>query len=108
MKLHFSADWLRKKLEQCEPEDLDPPCDENGLMACSPEIYAEIMKMTTQVKVEVTQQHMPVMVDLMSRDGSVVRTTGLPVLGSALTEYVHGDQWLRVREATPQELDTSN
>jgi hypothetical protein len=37
MKIHFSEEWLRKKL-------MDDGEEPGGLMACSPEIYAQIIE----------------------------------------------------------------
>jgi hypothetical protein len=60
-------------------------------------------KMTTKVKIALTQQHMPVVVDVVYADGRVGQTQTLRELGSAAEEYVHSGQTLRVREMTTQE-----
>lgn len=59
--------------------------------------------MTTRVKVEITQAHRPVVVEILGSDGLVARTATLHVLGEKLEEYVHSNQLLRVREMTSAE-----
>ena len=59
--------------------------------------------MTTKVKIELAQKHMPVVVEVVYSDGRVGQTQTLRELGIAAEEYVHSGQTLRVREMTPQE-----
>ena len=61
------------------------------------------MKMTTKVKIELAQKHMPVVVEVVYPDGRVGQTQTLRELGIAAEEYVHSGQTLRVREMTTQE-----
>ena len=59
--------------------------------------------MTTKVKIELAQKHMPVVVEVVYADGRVGQTQTLRELGIAAEEYVHSGQTLRVREMTTQE-----
>ena len=59
--------------------------------------------MTTKVKIELAQKHMPVVVEVVYPDGRVGQTQTLRELGVAAEEYVHSGQTLRVREMTTQE-----
>ena len=59
--------------------------------------------MTTKVKIELAQKHMPVVVEVVYPDGRVGQTQTLRELGTAAEEYVHSGQTLRVREMTTQE-----
>jgi hypothetical protein len=60
--------------------------------------------MTTQVKIEIAQKHMPVIVETLRSDGTVQHTQTLSeVGGSGAVEYVHSGQTLRVREMTTAE-----
>jgi len=59
--------------------------------------------MTTKVKIELAQKHMPVVVEVVYADGRVGQTQTLRELGIAAEEYVHSGQTLRVREMTAQE-----
>ena len=59
--------------------------------------------MTTKVKIEIVQKHMPVMVEVLRSDGTVSYTQTLSEIGSAAAEYVHSGQTLRVREMTTEE-----
>ena len=59
--------------------------------------------MTTKVKIELAQKHMPVVVEVVYPDGRVGQTQTLRELGIAAEEYVHSGQTLRVREMTTQE-----
>jgi hypothetical protein len=65
--------------------------------------------MTTKVKVQITQRHMPVIVEVLQGNGNEthVRQVTLPELGSAVEEYVHSGQVLRVREMTTEEFHRS-
>lgn len=60
--------------------------------------------MTTKVKIEIAQQHMPVVVEVLRSDGAVQHTSRLTDRGDAVEEYVHSGQTLRVREMTTQEI----
>lgn len=97
MKLHFSKDWLRRRLEKLGEASIDDP--PSGLMACSPEIYAEMMKMTTKVKIELVQEHIPVVVEVAGREVAMLRKSG-----ESHEDYVHSSQQIVVRELTPEEL----
>lgn len=61
--------------------------------------------MTTKVKIEVTQSHMPVVVELLRGDGTEQRASHvvLHAMGDKYEEYVHSGQALRVREMTTAE-----
>ena len=59
--------------------------------------------MTTKVKIEIVQKHMPVVVETLRSDGTVQHTQTLSELGVAAEEYVHSGQTLRVREMTTEE-----
>jgi hypothetical protein len=60
--------------------------------------------MTTKVKIEIVQKHMPVVVEVLRSDGTVSHTQTLTEVGAgAAVEYVHSGQTLRVREMTTQE-----
>lgn len=59
--------------------------------------------MTTKVKIELAQKHMPVVVEVVYANGRVGQTQTLRELGIAAEEYVHSGQTLRVREMTTQE-----
>lgn len=97
MKLHFSKDWLRRRLEKLGEASIDDP--PSGLMACSPEIYAEMMKMTTKVKIELVQEHIPVVVEVAGREVAVLLKAG-----ELYEDYVHSSRQIVVREMTPEEL----
>lgn len=60
--------------------------------------------MTTKVKIELVQEHIPVIVEVMRDDGSIQHTCTLRTKGAATEEYVHSSQTLRVREMTTAEL----
>src|SRR5574337_281153 len=97
MKLHFEKDWLRRRLKQLGEASIDdPPC---GLMACSPEIYAEMTKMTTKVKIELVDAHQPVVVEVAGREVAMLMRSG-----ESHTDYVHSSQQIVVRELLPEEL----
>ena len=59
--------------------------------------------MTTKVKIEVVQKHMPVVVEVLRSDGTVQHTNALSEIGASAAEYVHSGQMLRVREMTTEE-----
>lgn len=59
--------------------------------------------MTTKVKIEIVQKHMPVIVETLRSDGTVQHTQTLGELGGGAEEYVHSGQTLRVREMTTEE-----
>lgn len=59
--------------------------------------------MTTKVKIEIVQKHMPVIVEVLGSDGTVRHTNALSEIGAAASEYVHSGQTLRVREMTTEE-----
>lgn len=60
--------------------------------------------MTTKVKIEIVQMHMPVVVETLRSDGTVQYTQTLNQMGgSGAEEYVHSGQTLRVREMTTEE-----
>lgn len=58
--------------------------------------------MTTKVKIEIVQPHMPVVVDILRGDGTVQYWQTIQ-FGDTCTEYVHSGQMLRVREMTTEE-----
>lgn len=64
--------------------------------------------MTTKVKVELVQDHMPVRVEVFSKtsDGQerVFHFSELSTVGASTEEYVHSGQTLRIREVTTAEL----
>lgn len=59
--------------------------------------------MTTKVKIEIVQKHMPVIVETLRSDGTVQHTQTLSEIGVGALEYVHSGQTLRVREMTTEE-----
>ena len=59
--------------------------------------------MTTKVKIEIVQKHIPVVVETLRSDGTVQHTQTLSEIGSCAEEYVHSGQTLRVREMTTEE-----
>ncbi len=59
--------------------------------------------MTTNVKIEIVQKHMPVVVEVLRSDGTVSQTHTLRELGVSAEDYVHSGQSLRVREMTTEE-----
>ncbi len=59
--------------------------------------------MTTKVKIEIVQKHMPVVVEVLRSDGTVQYTNAISEIGAAVSEYVHSGQTLRVREMTTEE-----
>lgn len=97
MKLRFAKDWLRRRLENLGEASIDDP--PSGLMACSPEIYAEMMKMTTKVKIELVDAHQPVVVEVAGREVAMLIKSG-----ESHTDYVHSSQQIVVRELEPEEL----
>ncbi len=61
--------------------------------------------MTTRVKVELIQQHMPVVVEIMDGKGErVLYHQILEQSGTSAEEYVHSGQTIRVREMTTEEV----
>ena len=60
--------------------------------------------MTTRVKIEIEQAHIPVVVEVVGSDGSILYTVSLQAVGSNTSEYIHSGQTLRVRERTTQEI----
>lgn len=97
MKLHLSKDWLRRRLANLGEASIDdPPC---GLMACSPEIYAEMTKMTTKVKIELVDAHTPVVVEVAGQEVAMLTKSG-----ESHTDYVHSSQQIVVRELRGDEL----
>jgi hypothetical protein len=59
--------------------------------------------MTTKVKIEIVQMHMPVVIETLRSDGTVQHTQTLAIADAAAEEYVHSGQSLRVREMTTEE-----
>lgn len=59
--------------------------------------------MTTKVKIELSQEHMPVVVEVLRSDGAIQYTHTLRRVSQAVEDYVHSGQTLRVREMTTQE-----
>lgn len=57
--------------------------------------------MTTKVKIEIVQAHLPVAIDLQRPDGSVQILHILSEPGQIAEEYVHSGQSLIVREIQP-------
>ena len=68
------------------------------------EYYINIKEnnMTTKVKIEITQKHMPVIVEIL-REDVVTQTQTLSQIGEVVEEYVHSGQMLLVREMTIEE-----
>ncbi len=60
--------------------------------------------MTTRVRIELVQEHMPVIVEVLRADGTVQYTGQLTSTGNALEDYVHSGQTIRVREMTTAEM----
>lgn len=60
--------------------------------------------MTTKVRIQVAQKHLPVVVEAVRSDGTIAYTHTLTDLDSYTLEYVHSGQTLRVREMNTQEL----
>ena len=59
--------------------------------------------MTTKVRIEIVQEHMPVIVEVLRGDGTIQHTSELASKGNAAEEYVHSGQTLRIREMTTAE-----
>jgi len=59
--------------------------------------------MTTKVRIEIVQEHMPVIVEVLRGDGTIQHTSQLALKGNAAEEYVHSGQTLRIREMTTAE-----
>lgn len=60
--------------------------------------------MTTKVKIEITQSHMPVVIETLRSDGTVAMTRRIVNIGDSGDEYVHSGQTIRVREMTSAEM----
>ena len=60
--------------------------------------------MTTKVRIEIVQDHMPVIVEVLRSDGTIQHTSQLASKGNAAEEYVHSGQTLRIREMTTAEM----
>jgi hypothetical protein len=60
--------------------------------------------MTTKVKIEIVQAHMPVIVEVLRSDGSISTASTLSAIGVSVQDYVHSRQTLRVREMTTEEM----
>jgi len=60
--------------------------------------------MTTKVRIEIVQEHMPVIVEVLRSDGTIQHTCELDTTGNSVAEYVHSGQTLRVREMTTAEI----
>lgn len=63
--------------------------------------------MTTRVRVEVVQKHMPVVVEVLYNDGTIKQVQVLNEIGTSLEDYVHSGQMLRIREMTTEEAHNS-
>lgn len=63
--------------------------------------------MTTKVKVELAQKHMPVVVEVLRNDGTIGQTRTISELGQSVEDYVHSGQTLRVREMTAEEAQAA-
>lgn len=59
--------------------------------------------MTTKVKIEIVQKHMPVVVEVLRSDGTIQYVQAITELGVGVSEYVHSGQALRIREMTTEE-----
>ena len=59
--------------------------------------------MTTKVKIEIVQLHMPVVIETLRSDGTVQHTQTLAIQDAGVEEYVHSGQTMRVREMTTEE-----
>lgn len=57
--------------------------------------------MTTKVKIELVQEHMPVVVEVAGREVAVLLEAG-----ESHEDYVHSSQQIVVRELTPDELSS--
>lgn len=68
----------------------------SGLIACDPELYKEIMSMTTKVKVELVQSHIPVEVKVAGQVKAILFENG-----ESYEDYVHSTQNITVCEITP-------
>ena len=64
--------------------------------------------MTTKVKVEIVQTHMPVVVETLRDDGTGQHVQYLGVIGMDAQEYVHSGQTLRIREMTTAEMHNAS
>lgn len=59
--------------------------------------------MTTQVKIEITHEHNPVMVSVFPTNGEgEISLVSLHKKGDSALFYVHSGQYLKVRELTPE------
>lgn len=96
--LHFSKEWLRKTLAAEDAAGVEEP---GGLMACSPELFKEMMKMTTKVKIEMLQPHMPVAIEINGKEVKV-----LTKVGDAYEDCVYSGHTIIVREMTSDEVAT--
>ena len=106
VKLLFDDDWLRTQLSEPDLDDFACP---HGVLAgvcwsCVREDNLKGMTMTTKVKVELVQEHMPVCVEVLRSDGTVQHFAVLMEKGNATEDYVHSGQTIRVREMTTQEI----
>jgi PII-like signaling protein len=59
--------------------------------------------MTTKVRIEIVQEHMPVVVEVLDESGRVRYVATLQALTACTDEYVHSGQTIRVREMTTAE-----
>ena len=64
--------------------------------------------MTTKVKIEIVQEHMPIVVDFTDQDGIVMYTDILKNIGSNLSEYIHFGKRIQIREMTAKEFEALN
>lgn len=60
--------------------------------------------MTTRVKIQIIQEHMPIVVETLRSDGTIAHHQIIRNKESIAEEYVHSGQTLRVREMTTAEL----
>jgi hypothetical protein len=60
--------------------------------------------MTTRVKIQIVQKHVPVIVEVLRSDDTVQIETVLHNSAQEVEEYVHSGQTIRIREMTLQEL----
>lgn len=59
--------------------------------------------MTTKVKIEIIQAHMPIVIEVLRSDGTIQYTEIVDEVGTPVLEYVHSSQTLRIREMTTAE-----
>jgi hypothetical protein len=61
------------------------------------------MKMTTKIKIEMVEKHMPIAIETIGSDGKISAKQYINDAGVSLVDYVHSGQSFIVREATQDE-----